>query len=146
MSNTYQLQKPSIPTINYAQAKAIYELDGHLEEFKHSMRSTRNDFLRNYLYQRQHGLCPYCGKRLLNVYVGTAVHHNSYDHYCTYNGPLIHVYDPQPGAIQTAVPNCKICYYKYPDKSEECLDALVMIHKECHARIHGHTERLKNQD
>lgn len=140
MKNPYQMQKPNLPTIDYSQAKAIHEMNGHLDEFKSSMKSTKNDFLRNFLYQRQHGLCPFCGKRLPDVYVSTSVHHTSYEHYCTYKGPLIHVYYPQHGAIQAYVPNCKICYYKYPDKSEECLADLVMLHKECHEKLHGHTK------
>lgn len=103
--------------------------------------------MRKLIYERQHGICPYCGKRMLNINVGTAIHHNSYDNSCTFNGPLIHIYSPQPdGAIQIQVPNCAVCYYKYPCKSEDCISALVMIHKDCHELLHGHLEKVKTQD
>ena len=146
MKNTFTLPKPTIPTINYTDAKAIYTAKDKLEGFRANMKATRNDFLRNTLFHRQHGLCPCCGKRLLNVYAGTAVHHTSYDNYCTFTEPLIHIYSPQDNAIQAKVPNCKVCYFKYPEKAEACLSNLVMVHKTCHELMHGHTERLKTQN
>ena len=147
MKKNYQLPKPTNPTISYCQAKAIFTADGRLEGYKKNMKITRNNFARKLIYERQHGICPYCGKRMLNINVGTAIHHNSYDNSCTFNGPLIHIYSPQPdGAIQIQVPNCAVCYYKYPCKSEDCISALVMIHKDCHELLHGHLEKVKTQD
>lgn len=128
---------PKIPERSYKTMKNIHTYHGRKEKFTAFIHCTKNLFLRRLLYYRQHGRCSKCGKVLTNYRLNTSVHHNTYDNYCRYPGPEIAIYCPcENGAFTKTVPNCELCYYKYPDVSELCLKNLCLLHSHCHSDLH----------
>lgn len=134
----YVLPKPTNPEITCSEARETFELQGKLEQFKRFARNTKNPFLRQQIYYRQHGICPYCNKPLPSYIYGVSVHHNDYLRCCVLESEQMRVYTPYKQKRSSAkVPNCEICYYYFPDESEECLAKLALLHNECHERLHN---------
>lgn len=72
----FYLNKPQIPSIQYQTMKKLFIEEGLEEQFLAFQHCSHNHFLRETLYQRQHGLCPYCGKPVIGTKINTRVHHN----------------------------------------------------------------------
>lgn len=54
----FYLKKPQIPSIQYQTMKKLFIEEGLEEQFLAFQHCSHNHFLRETLYQRQHGLCP----------------------------------------------------------------------------------------
>lgn len=133
----FYLNKPQIPSIQYQTMKKLFIEEGLEEQFLAFQHCSHNHFLRETLYQRQHGLCPYCGKPVIGTKINTRVHHNTYAHHCQYPGPEIKVHCPQSnGSISAKSPNCELCYYQHPKFAEACLERLSLLHDTCHQTLH----------
>lgn len=134
----YRLPKPTNPKTSYSEAKDLFELQGKLGQFKRFARNTKNLFIRERLFFRQHGLCPFCNKPLPYYIMEVCIHHLDYKHCCILCDDDIRVYTPSiRGRSSAKVPNCEICYFYFPTESEECLSKLVLMHRVCHEKLHG---------
>lgn len=130
--------KPIDPAISYQEAKNLFIQKNKGEEFLNFNYLTKNAFIRNYLYLRQHGICPCCGQRIILCERDADVHHQTYAHYCNSEHPSIRVYMPRDKDHKyRTVPNCELCYYTTPDKADKCLSCLMMLHKDCHSKLHN---------
>ena len=69
-----------IPAMGSEQAKKSFE-KGKWKNF--ARRLTKNPFMKEYVFERVNGLCPWCGKplRKRNLH-GFHVHHIDYFHQC----------------------------------------------------------------
>lgn len=76
------LTTPTIPEVGFSEARKSYELQKREEAFMNFNRCTRNRFVRERLYYRQYGICPYCGKQLPYYIQGVCVHHINYLRCC----------------------------------------------------------------
>ena len=131
------LPKPHTPTIPYKAMKDFHIAQGHEEKFLAFQHCARNRFIRERLYFRQHGLCPVCGKQLIDIKLKSRIHHNTYDHFCKSPNPEIMIHCPQRNNYTyTMSPNCELCYFQTPLLAEECIGKLVLIHDPCHYKIH----------
>lgn len=126
-----------IPNPSYQTMKAIHTYHSCKEKFSAFLHCTKNLFLRKLLYLRQHGRCIKCGKLMTTYKENTCIHHNSYNNYCQFPDPEISIYCPRKnGKYSAKVPNCELCYYKYPDFAESCLNNLCLLHTSCHNDLH----------
>lgn len=142
----YELPKPTNPDITFAEAKESFELQGKLEKFKRFADNTKNPFLRQQLFYRQHGICPYCSKPLPFYIIGVSVHHNDYFRCCALESEEMRIYTPYKKIRSSAkVPNCEICYYYFPYEAEDCLGKLSLLHNECHEKLHGVVQNEKKK-
>lgn len=126
------------PAISYQDAKKLFIQKNKEEDFLNFNYSTKNKFVREYLYLQQHGICPYCGQRIFSPNNDGVVHHQTYAHHCSSEHPTIRVYLPRDrDRTYRTVPNCELCYYMSPDKADKCLSCLVMVHADCHKKLHN---------
>ncbi len=129
----FQTKLPKTPTIPYSEIKKFHLSQGQEKKFLAFQHCARNLFIRERLYYKQHGLCPICGKQIIDLRLRARIHHNTYDHCCESPNPEIMVHCPQKnGYTYTVTPNCELCYFQAPELSEACLDRLVLIHDYCH--------------
>lgn len=136
----YSLSYPQVPQKDYQTCKAEHTAKGRLNKFIAHQKIGR--FLRNVLYLRQHGICPICKRSLLSSEdSGNCIHHNDYEAYCTNvnnSTTLVKEYYPtKRGYIYRFSPNCELCYFDHPERSEACLSHLSLVHNYCHGLLHG---------
>lgn len=133
------------PTTPYKTMKEFHVAQGHEAKFLAFQHCGRNKFIRDRLYYRQHGLCPICGRQIIDLKLRSRIHHNTYDHYCKSPNPEIMIHCPQKnGFTYTYSPNCELCYFQTPELSENCLQKLSLIHDYCHNSLHQ--KQLHNQN
>lgn len=132
------LTTPTIPKVGFIEARKSYELQKREEAFMNFNRCTRNRFIRERLYYRQYGICPYCGKQLPYYIQGVCVHHINYLRCCCIPNEKIKVNIPHNGnRCSETVPNCEWCFFRFPNEAAECLKRLVLLHTECHKMLHA---------
>lgn len=142
-----KLRYPSIPPRDYKICKEEHIAAGRAENFLAYERVGANRFVRNVLYLKQHGICPVCKDFLVSPEsAGNQVHHITYERFCagvSESTPLIKSFCPRKnGHVYKMTANCELCFFDHPDRSEFCLETLVMVHTDCHARLH---DKLPNE-
>lgn len=91
----FQIKHPKTPTIPYNEIKKFHLSQGQEKRFLAFQHCARNLFIRERLYFKQHGLCPICGKQIIDLRLRARIHHNTYDHCCESLNPEIMVHCPQ---------------------------------------------------
>ena len=127
------------------EAKAIY---GNSPEWKNfARRIQKNDFIREYLFDKYGQRCAFCGKPILLDRL--IVHHITYQHVCI-TGESIEISHPtkkRPDRIRK-VPNCESCQIINPPCFEACVSKLVPVHAYCNKIIDDifHDRRTEHED
>lgn len=130
------LIQPTVPTLEYPKARQAHKALGREDRFLAHMHCTHNPFIRHVLKLRQYGRCPACGK-LISPESQANVHHLSYLRYCGSRTSEIKCFFPRDnGMIYAMTPNCELCYYDCPEKAEAYLNNLVLLHSDCHDKLH----------
>ena len=123
-----------IPAMGSEQAKKSFE-KGKWKNF--ARRLTKNPFMKEYVFERVNGLCPWCGKplRKRNLH-GFHVHHIDYFHQCK-TSAFIEVPSPTEKRPDRKykVPHCEDCKNTTPLACEECVRRVVAVHKLCNRDI-----------
>lgn len=137
-----KLHYPTTPPRDYQTCKEEHIANGRNDKFIAYERAGTNRFTKQILYLRQHGVCPVCKKFLISAEdSGNQVHHTTYDRVCTSlspSTPLVKAYCPRKnGHVYKMTANCELCYYDHPERAENCLATLVMVHTDCHALLHN---------
>lgn len=134
----FKLPAPNKSSLTTNQGRELHKFDGDLENFEKHLLATNNKFLRERLYYRQHGLCPYCRNPLPGFIQNTCVHHQEYSMVCNFDGEMITVCQPRKSYFyEKEVPNCEVCFFTHPEYAERCMDNLLLLHSECHKKLHG---------
>lgn len=115
---------------------------GKSQEWRnYAQRITKNPFVKEYLFKKYKGICPYCGLKLNQNFV---LHHRVYDRECV-TAATIRVSRPtEKRPNKTAkVPNCESCTIFH-----ECVDEHIYpIHVTCNMRIAEEVKlRLKGDE
>lgn len=134
-----------IPDVGYKQIREKYSNDPdksfQWQCFYNRMR--RNPFPRQFLFERQHGICPVC-----NMDLGedqTYMHYVNYDHLCSFvmsPRDLITVSCPtkKNPSGKLRVPNCEICMQKCRSEFDECMSNFILVHGHCNEMLAYHWE------
>ncbi len=108
-----------------------------------------SSFVKNYLSRRQEGKCLYCGRDLYENDYYNIVHHRSYLNLCVLHSSkksLIRESKPtykKPNRT-IPVPNCEYCKWHNEEDFEECMQNLVILHDDCHTKLHFNEQKFTN--
>ena len=89
----------------------------------------------------------YCGKQLYDDDYYNIVHHRSYLNLCVLHkskNTLLRESKPtlkRPDKT-IPVPNCEYCKNHYYDDFSDCMDKLVILHDDCHTKLHFCEQKL----
>jgi len=125
------------PSVTYRDAKDYYTRKGLYDYWiSYSRRVTRNKFVKEYLYNRDNGICPYC-KRKLDI-DKAVIHHKDYMNTCIYHQDDYFVIDnptsKRPNR-KAKISKCQLCQKENPNKFLDCMSRLVLVHSICNKRI-----------
>lgn len=136
MSKNVKFNPTNRTDIRVPKARQAHKALGREDRFLAHMHCTHNPFIRHVLKLRQYGRCPACGK-LISPESQANVHHLSYLRYCGSRTSEIKCFFPRDnGMIYAMTPNCELCYYDCPEKAEAYLNNLVLLHSDCHDKLH----------
>lgn len=106
-------------------------------------------YVKKYLSLRQENRCLYCNEKLFEDSNYNIVHHRDYLNICTLHTTiesLISVSKPtsknQERIIK--VPNCEYCKRHNEKDFNDCMDRLVLLHDNCHTKIHYDEQKQMN--
>lgn len=125
-----------IPTESRRISKTFYT--DNIEAWKNfAQRITKNQFVKEFLLNRDGNNCSWCDETTNNNFV---IHHISYAHFCTY-GIVKEVFsgtEMRPFKTRI-VPDCQSCKQNNCIRFNECMDKLVLVHRRCNKEIANHT-------
>ena len=101
----------------------------------YARRAQRHPYVREFIQERDGGICRWCGKR---IYPGQKmnIHHMDYDHCCSYPG-RVEIPTPTEKRQGRAFkgPDCQQCHASTPDAFNGCMSRLALVHSRCNAEI-----------
>lgn len=130
------------PIVSFDEARENHRAFGREDKFIAHEHVGKHPFIRNILYNRQHGLCARC-QRFMKSPTDGFVHHLSYEIFCQFlspSNPEIKIPAIGNDKLYNIAPNCQVCYFirEYNEASERCLKNIVLLcSKECHNAVHG---------
>ncbi|WP_199200612.1 MULTISPECIES: HNH endonuclease [unclassified Nitratiruptor] len=125
------------PSVTYGKAKQYFLQKGLYDYWiSYARRVTRNKFVKDYLYKRDNGVCPYCNKK---VDIDEAVvHHKDYMNVCIYHKDdyvLIDNPTSKRPSRKAKISKCHLCKQENQEKFLDCMNRLTLIHQICNKRI-----------
>jgi hypothetical protein len=119
-----------IPKDSYSTCKNSFEKGLWLN---YARRITRNEFVLNYLLNRDGRLCSWCNKKMIKDPI---IHHNTYEHVCSFNRYIYYDRPTEKRPNRKArTPDCDSCKNRNFDRFKECMDKLVLVHGLCNREI-----------
>ena len=105
----------------------------------------KNPFCREFLRNRQNGLCPVCRKPLDDE--KTWMHFLDCDCLCTFTNSekqLISISYPskRDQNRREKVPNCEMCMLKKPEQFDKCMSKYILVHGPCNELIFKETHTV----
>lgn len=125
------------PSVNYNDAKR-YHIEKGLYDYwiSYARRITRNKYVKEYLYKKNNGVCPYCHKKL-NI-DSSVIHHKDYMNVCLYpQSDYILIDNPTPKRPhrKAKISKCQLCKELNKEKFLHCMDRLELVHSICNKKI-----------
>ncbi|HBA60912.1 MAG TPA: hypothetical protein DCZ92_08845 [Elusimicrobia bacterium] len=100
---------------------------------KFARRIIRNPFVRNFLAQRDLGVCAWCGEKMLE---DGDIHHTTYDHACSFEGTIVvRQQTVQRHSRKRQAPDCARCKAADQARFDVCMGKLVLVHPLCNKEI-----------
>jgi 5-methylcytosine-specific restriction endonuclease McrA len=126
------------PKVTYKKASEHYKLKGQYDFWiSYSRRITKNPFVKEYLFQRQKGICLYCHKPIKDI-KKAHIHHIDYMNICIYpKNDYIEIPHPTPQRPnRTAkISKCEICFKENKEQFLKCISKLALVHSVCNKNI-----------
>lgn len=140
------IYKEFLPINDFASLKEekfndITEVE--LKKWRNYIKISKSEFIADKLAKRQSDICPACNKKILKS--ERVIHHVDYERFCKYSENY-RIFKPtikQPKRKITT-PKCDKC-----PETETCLEKIVLLHNNCHFKIHiieGRIKRPKNKN
>jgi hypothetical protein len=100
---------------------------------KFARRIIRNQYVKDFLAQRDGGKCAWCGGVITD---GGGVHHLTYAHTCTFAGTIeVRQQTVQRHAKKRTAPDCQRCQADNKARFDACMTKLVLVHHLCNKEI-----------
>lgn len=135
-----------IPSITMKQAKVKYN---NSKAWGNFVEACRSNFIRSLKHEEQNGICPVCYNAIdltieckNNPKCSSVLHHISYTHQCFINDYILRCSLGDDDCHRVFLRE-KIChdYALFPDNNyrhpcDECIKNFVLVHADCHSKIH----------
>lgn len=109
---------------------------GYNRKWENYTIANQSPAMREYLYQRQKGICLVCGQPLNKRYM--QIHHTTYDHECYTGKSCVAKFRDYSGKMRPIqCPPCDVCRRIHPMRFRQCSAHLIAVHARCHMKIHG---------
>lgn len=101
-----------------------------LKKWRNFIKISKSEYISEKLAEKQSEICPACNEKIVKS--ERVIHHLDYERFCKYseNNKIFKPTLKQPKR-KISTPKCNEC-----PETETCLNKLVLLHNNCHFKIH----------